>query len=88
MSTNEDDIEMNIHLNRFVNLFTELGVAYGAVTLSRKAIKSIATLVVSSWEKLEYYIKEVQEMQKPYAVHNSFERLYLFVKRKRLHKIE
>ncbi len=78
----ESDIEMNLHLSRYINLFTELGVVYRSGAWSQKAFVSIAKLVIDSWEKLEYYIKAVQALHKPNQIHNSFEILYLFVKRK------
>ncbi|MEO9485471.1 MAG: hypothetical protein ABJG47_18570 [Ekhidna sp.] len=85
-STKDNDIEMILHLTRYVNLFTELGVAYKSGAWSKKAIISIAAVVISSWDKMETFIRVEQERALPRKIYNSFEDLYKIVKRKGLHE--
>lgn len=87
-STKCEDIEINIHISRYVNLFTELGVTYRSRALSKKALISIAPLVVISWESLEPYILVVRKNMKPQEVHNSFEKLYKYITKKGLDKVK
>jgi len=84
-SKKEEDIITVLHLIRFINLFTELGVAYKSNAWSKKAIISISFLVLDSWEQMQIFIKVQQERAHPRVIYSSFEHLYNDIIKRKLH---